>query len=215
MRRFMQGEVVWKATALGALLTLFSLPYLYSQSQHAPFGLLAALLFPITVLLLQAALAWSRMAPAPAWLVAVSDRNAWLLLVVGAAILSLGQYAAFDDTMRVAHPDFFPRDRREWLEMLPWVVTVQPLITVAGIYAFAARFFRRFAVCAVALVVVRVLLFMSWRSLVPLPFFLMLEGAAVVCAGFLALTYSRLGLPGIWAATIVMQIRFVIELFGR
>lgn len=196
----------------GVAVTLLCAPYLHSQPPPGLYTIRLAFLFPVSVLLFQAAMAWRPLAPAPAWLAGVKTANAWLFALLAACACGMFQATFVDDTLAQAHPNFFPHNLAELGRLLPWVVFFQTLVTIAGVYAFAARFWRSAAVCALGVATVRVLFFISWAPGLPPGFYVLLQATTIAAGLFMALVYARLGLPGIWVATLAMQARFLLTL---
>lgn len=210
MRRLMAANVVRQALLAGTVLAAACLPFLTSQAQPRPLLLLrVALLFPVAIVLFQAALAWTPLAEGRAMWVPLRPLRTVLAMAGAAAVLAALYGGIVDPHLSRLRPDYFPKDLRDWCANLPWVVGFQPLVLVAGVYAFTVRLAGKALIGTAAVVVVRQAAFLHHWQALPSPWLVPLLLLAGAHGLLLAFAYRRLGYAGLVVVTLVIEARFL------
>ncbi len=208
----MQAKIVVWALLLGSLVACLCLPYLHWKTPEPRLFLLRAhLLFPVAIILAQAALAWTPRIPGrnfvpPAW-----NRRQWLAIAVLALLAAMLLWRFLDPQVGRLYPGLLPRGWRACLLTLPWTALFQPLLLVAGVYAFAVRLTRREPVATAAVVLVHGLLLAQLRAgLEPFWFAANLLGG-MLFALFQATAYKWQGYPALAAIGLITGLRFLLR----
>ena len=204
------------AVAAGLGAGALCLPYLRLHSAvPGLFELRVAFLFPVAILLFQAALAWTPLAGGRgAFDLPGSGRPYWRwpALLAGLAVIAGLRVGWLDPLVESVRPGQIPASLPDWLITLPWVVLFQSLVLTAGVYAFAARFSGSVRAALAAVVLVRVLgAWMQWPDL-PAAAWLILFPAAAGGALLQGWIYRTAGFTGLIAAGILLECRHLPRL---
>jgi len=209
----MAPSVMTRATAGGLFVSLLSVPYLYYADPGSPVLLWRIVLLPpVTIIVLQAGLAWTPLAEgrqmisrAPGW------RELLLIVLLGFGI-ALADMFYLDAVLAEELPSYLPESRVEVLVRLPWSVLFQPLLLVAGVYGFAVRLGRRAWVGMGAVVLVQQLMLNAQTADAAPGRASVLILAAGVSALVDAAAYRRCGLIGPVLLAFVRTCRFLAVL---
>ena len=209
----MARPVVLQALLGGVVLAAACVPYLLSQRQPQVLLLLRlVLLFPLTILLLQATLAWTGLAAGCEAFPRSRPLLVWLKFAVLAEVLAAVYGGVVDPALAPLQPGYYPAGFTEWLTGLPWVVAFQPLVLVAAVFAFAVRLSGSPVAAIAAVAVIRqAAVVYHWHSLPPLSLFLLLLLAGLHGV-FVAVAYRRLGYPGAVLVALLLEARFLFVL---
>jgi len=212
MRRLLEASVMRRAAVAGLLLTLACLPYVWAQPGSASLAWLrTAFLLPVAIVLFQAGIAWTPLAEGRPMFAPIADR-ALPFLALAALFIGSIETLLLNPLLEQAQPGCLPRSARELILALPWLVGFQPLVLIAGIFAFTVRLSRSALAGTIAIVLLRQTAFLTqWHSATPSLLLLIL----LVAGGnglLLAVTYRRLGYAGLCLASLLLELPLLVSL---
>jgi hypothetical protein len=212
MRRLLELSVMRQAALAGLLLTGACLPYVWAQPGPPSLTLLRSVfLLPVAIVLFQAGIAWTPLAEGRPMFAPLTDA-ALPVLALTALFFGAIETRLLNPLLEQAQPGCLPRSAGELLVALPWLVGFQPLVLIAGIFAFVVRLSRSALAGTVAIVLLRQTAFLTqWHSATPALLLLIL----LVAGGnglLLALTYRRLGYGGLCLAALLLELPLLAAL---
>jgi hypothetical protein len=211
MRRLADRSTLKLALPLGLVVALAGLPHVWLNTPGGVLlGLRLAVLVPMSVVLMQIALAWTPLAEGRSALPATVAGRDLALFLPAPLLLVLPLALWLDPLLERARPEYWPLTFELRLAALPWIGLFQPLVLVAAVYGFAARVTRNATAASVVVVLVHQAAFFAHAR--PLPPDLLLTGLVTSGAGalLLAFCYRRLGLPGLAWSGLILAARHLL-----
>ena len=210
----MKPQTFLRALAGGLIVTVLCVPFLMAMTPPGTLRIMRiAFLAPIAILVFQASVAWTPMAGAQPMIRLDLCRSDYARIVLTGIGLSALASLCVDPLLARTMPQYFPRSLRILFLSLPWVTLFQPLVFVAGCYAFVARLTRHHVV-ALAFVVLahQGVLFMQIDETMPARFSVPLLVVAGVYGLFLGWSYRTYGFVGPVVIAFFSQLRYAFRL---
>jgi len=214
MRELMKPATFRRALPGGLSITALCIPFLLAMGPPGGLRVMRiAFMAPISILLVQVGVAWTPLAGGQQMMrldLTRTDYARIVLIAIGMAVLArLG----VDPLLSLVMPDYFPRSFRALVLSLPWVALFQPVVFVAGCYAFAARLTRH-PIAALACVVLahQAVLFMQLDESMPARFSVPILAVAGAYGLLLGWSYRTYGLTGPVAIALASQLRHAFRL---
>jgi len=217
MRRLMQPATLRIAVPAGLIVALLCVPYVLVRSVHPELRTLRLVfLFPVTVLLAQISVAWTPLSGGSERFLRPLGLPSWGCLILVGLGLAVGKELCLRPLLlRLAADWPSPASWGMLLVWLPWVALFQPLVFVAGCYAFAARLLHWRAAAPAAVVLayqaVHVWQFGGGTPAWAVVLLVLLSGVYGLA---LALSYRRFGFAGPAVIVLVCQWRHAVLLLS-